>query len=58
LERIETDVIPENKPAYKVTRNNRNLVHRYTTFIVANQIAATCFGCTKQPSSGCMCEEM
>jgi hypothetical protein len=46
--RTQTKVILENKPAYKVTRNNNDLFHRQTAFITANQIAATCSGCTKQ----------
>jgi len=52
--RIQTEVILENKSAYKVTRNNKDLVHRHTTFI----IAPTCLGYTKQTSSGCMYEKM
>jgi len=44
--RIKTKVILENKPTYKVTRNNKDLVREHTTFIIENKIAVTCFGCT------------
>jgi hypothetical protein len=40
------------------TRNNKNAVGRNTNFIIANPIAATCFDCTKQPSSGPMNQKM
>jgi hypothetical protein len=32
-------------------RNNLDVLRQHTTFIIAKPIAATCFGCTKQPSS-------
>jgi hypothetical protein len=48
--------------SYSADSNNRNVVTlhqirnnlgvlQHTTFIIANPIAAACFGCTKQPSS-------
>jgi hypothetical protein len=41
------------------SRNNKDAYRRHTNFITANAIAATCFGWTKQQSSGCIkkCEK-
>ena len=38
--------------------HNMDIVHRNTTFIIANPRAATCLGCTGQPSSGCMYQKI
>jgi len=38
--------------------DNMDIVCRNTTFIIANPRAATCFGCTKQPSSGHMYQKI
>jgi len=42
----------------KNQRNSTDVVSRHTTFIVANPIGATCFGCAKQPSSGCLYQKI
>ena len=39
-------------------RNNNDAVHRQATFLIANPIAATCFGSTKQSSSDRMYKNM
>jgi hypothetical protein len=31
------------------TRNYKDVTSQHTTIIVGNPVAATCFGCTKQP---------
>lgn len=42
---------------YRV-RNNKNVTLRYTTLVIANINAATCFGYAKRLSSGCMSENI
>jgi hypothetical protein len=39
-------------------RNNKNVTLRYTTLVITNMRAATCFGYGRQLSSGCMSENV